>query len=274
MGHKKSPPYSNLINDAARRFSGKVDDYIKYRPGYSPALIDFLSVECRLTPDCIIADVGSGTGLLTGLFLKNGNVVYGIEPNGEMREAAECLLKDYSLFRSVEASAESTTLHSSSVDFVLVGRALHWFDYEKALMEFSRILKPRGWVVIVWLKRKTASAFPVKYDELLTTYAKGHKEKMKRQRVMEGLLTAAAFKRKALEDEWIFDFENLKGLTLSFSVSPRVGDPNYAPMLEALHSLFERYQVDGKVTLNYETLIYYGRPGFGPSLLAAQRSQD
>ena len=216
MRHKNPLLYSRLINDATQRFSGKVDDYIKYRPGYSPALIDFLSTECRLTPSCIIADVGSGTGLMTELFLKNGNVVYGIEPNREMREAAESLLKGYSKFRSVEASAESTTLNSSSVDFVTVGRALHWFDFQKALLEFSRILKPQGWVVIVWLKRKSSSTFLLEYDDLLTRYAKEHKQKKERQHAMEGLLKAAAFNRKALEDKWVFDFENLKGLTLSF----------------------------------------------------------
>lgn len=274
MRQKKPLIYSHLINDATQRFSGKVDDYIKYRPGYSPALIDFLSLECRLTPDCIIADVGSGTGLMTELFLKNGNVVYGIEPNREMHEAAESRLKGYAEFRSVEASAESTTLNSSSVDFVTVGRALHWFDFQKALLEFSRILKPQGWIVIVWLKRKSSSAFLVEYDDLLTRYAKEHKQKKERQLALEGLLKAAAFKRKALEDEWVFDFENLQGLTLSFSVSPRVGDPNHAPLLGALHSLFGRYQDNGMVTISYETLIYYGRPGSIANLLTAQRSHD
>jgi ubiquinone/menaquinone biosynthesis C-methylase UbiE len=257
MRHEKSPLDNNLVNDATRRFSRRVDNYAKYRPGYPPTLVDFLKDECQLTPACIVADIGSGTGLLTGLFLDNGNLVYGVEPNLEMRQAAERILKGYSRFRSLEASAESTTLESGSIDFVTVGRALHWFDFEKALSEFSRILKPQGWVVIVWLKRKTSSPLLAGYDKLLLTYAKDHKEKKQRQRVMEGLLTAAAFKKRTLEGKWTLDFENLKGQTLSFSVSPEMGDPNYGPMLDGLDALFQRYQENGKVTVNYETVIYY-----------------
>jgi len=110
------------------RFSKRSEGYLKYRAGYSPILLDFLKGKCRLTPECVIADVGLGTGLLAELLLRNGNKVYGIEPNREMREAAERVLGSYPGFESLAAQAESTTLSSNSVDLVTVGRALHWFD--------------------------------------------------------------------------------------------------------------------------------------------------
>ncbi len=252
--------HSNAVENSTQRFSTRVANYVKYRPGYSSVLIDFLKAECHLAPRCLVADVGSGTGQLAERFLKNGNRVYGIEPNQEMREAAEFLLKRYSRFRSVAGSAESTTLVSSSVDFVAVGRALHWFDFETALSEFSRILKPEGWLVIVWLKRKTTSPFLSGYEQLLLTYGIDHKEKKQRQADMEGLLLANGYQRRALQGSWTFDFDGLRGQTLSYSVCPEIGHPSCGPMLGELYALFQKYQERGRVSIDYETLIYYKQP--------------
>ena len=127
------------------RFSTRVDNYVKYRPDYPPAIIEHLRDECGLHTDSSIADVGSGTGKLSELFLKNGNRVYGVEPNREMREAGERLLSGYERFKSVDGSAEATTLAAASVDFVTAGQAFHWFDHAAARREFARILKPGGY---------------------------------------------------------------------------------------------------------------------------------
>lgn len=246
------------MNDSTRRFSRRVDAYVKYRPGYPPALLDFLKEECQLVSDSIIADVGSGTGLLAELFLRNGNRVYGIEPNREMREAAERLLEGFAQFQSIDASAESTTLSNQSVDFVTVGRAFHWFDQDKALSEFLRILKPKGWVVVVWLKRKKSTPFLAEYEELLWTYAKDYREMRQRRLDSETLLRQRAFQRKTLKDERAFDYESVKGQTLSYSVTPEAGDSNYASMQDALCTLFQRHQQNGRVTFEYDLVIYYG----------------
>jgi len=128
------------MTDVTQRFSSRVENYIKYRPGYPNEVIEALRSECGLTCDSIVADVGSGTGILTEMFLRNGNTVYGIEPNREMREAAERLLKDYPRFNSVAAQAEETMLGDASVNFVTAGQAFHWFDREKARTEFARVI--------------------------------------------------------------------------------------------------------------------------------------
>src|SRR5208282_2924056 len=119
---------------------------IRYRPGYPPALLDLLREECGLHSDHVVGDIGSGTGFLSELFLKNGNRVYGVEPNAEMRAGGEEYLSSYANFTSVDGSAEATTLPASSVDFVAAGQAFHWFDPQAARREFLRILKPGGWV--------------------------------------------------------------------------------------------------------------------------------
>lgn len=246
--------------NSTERFSRRSEAYLKYRAGYSPILLDFLKGRCRLTPECVVADVGSGTGLLAELLLQNGNKVYGIEPNREMREAAESVLGRYPGFLSLAAQAESTTLPSSSVDFVTVGRALHWFDYHQALVEFARIVKPQGWVVVVWLKRKTSTPMLAEYEELLLAYASEHRGKKRIQREMENQLVAGGFKNQVIDCRWIFDLDQLKGHTLSLSVSPDVGHPNYAPLIDGLEALFRKYQVDDRVIFDYETSIYCGQP--------------
>src|SRR5437764_251262 len=114
--------------DSTARFSDRVENYVRYRPGYPIQVLAMLERQTNLTRNSIIADVGSGTGISSKLFLDHGNMVYGIEPNREMREAAEKLLKGYRNFHSVNGTAESTTLAESSVDFVIAGQAFHWFD--------------------------------------------------------------------------------------------------------------------------------------------------
>jgi ubiquinone/menaquinone biosynthesis C-methylase UbiE len=146
-----------MMADPTRRFSSKVENYIKYRPDYPPAIIGALEAKCQLTPEAVIADIGSGTGKLTRLFLENGNPVFGVEPNQAMRQAGERLLQNYPRFTSIDGTAEATTLASTSIDFVTVGQALHWFKRDQTRLEFARILKPQGWVVLVWNSRQTDS---------------------------------------------------------------------------------------------------------------------
>src|SRR5512133_1966571 len=136
--------------DSKERFTSRVENYVKYRPGYPAAILDVLKAECGLTPGAFVADVGSGTGLLARVFLDFGCHVFGIEPNAEMRAAGEQLLAEYRLFDSRDGSAEATGLPTASVHFVTAGQAFHWFDPPRAQEEFRRILKPEGWVGLIW----------------------------------------------------------------------------------------------------------------------------
>jgi ubiquinone/menaquinone biosynthesis C-methylase UbiE len=132
------------MSDSYQRFSRVVENYVRYRPHYPQQIADFLKEECGLSPAHTIADIGSGTGILSQVFLKNGNTVYGVEPNQEMRQAAESLLQDQPNFRSVDATAEATSLSDKSIDFVTAGQAFHWFKHDLTREEFSRILVPKG----------------------------------------------------------------------------------------------------------------------------------
>ena len=104
------------VEDSTRRFSSRVGNYVRYRPAYPSAVLDLLKKDCGLTAASVIADVASGTGIFTRMLLENGNRVFGVEPNPEMRKAGEEFLRSYSHFTSVAGTAEATTLADHSVD--------------------------------------------------------------------------------------------------------------------------------------------------------------
>ena len=178
-----------------------------------------------------------------------------------MRAVAERALRGYDRFRSVDARGECTILPDSSIDFVTVGRTFHWLEPEAALAEFARILRPEGWAVIVWVNKKTSSAFMAAYDALLLTYALDRREVIHRRRRLRRFLTDRAFQSQVFEDRKAITHENLEGHTLSYSSSPAPGHPLFAPMLDALRVLFNQHQRDGRVTLEHELKVDYKRLG-------------
>lgn len=244
------------------RFSSRVENYAKFRPGYPTGILDVLKSDCGLTKESVIADVGSGTGLLSQVFLNNGNVVFGIEPNQLMRAKAHDLLKGYANFRSVAATAENTTLPEGSVAFITAGQAFHWFDQEAAKREFIRILKPKGWVVLIWnARRLDETAFLRDYEGLLLRYSPDYPV-VRHENIDEGIAGFFApepMKLVSLENAQRFDFEALKGRLCSSSYAPEPGNPNFEPMLKDLQDIFNAYNENGVVNFDYDTRVYYGR---------------
>jgi SAM-dependent methyltransferase len=247
--------------DAKQRFSSRVADYVRYRPSYPSALLDLLSGECALRSGHVIADIGSGTGFLSELFLKNGNRVYGIEPNKEMREAGEEYLASYDGFSSIEGSAEATTLDDSSIDFITAGQSFHWFEPDAARREFVRILKPNGWMLIAWNDRRMEEApFTRAYENILERFGidyKNVKDSYPEAQRIRGFLST--FSQRDLPNDQTLDWDSLCGRLRSSSFTPPPGHSNYAPMIAELRKLFDAYQQNGQVRMDYFTRIYYGR---------------
>jgi SAM-dependent methyltransferase len=254
-----------MTNPSTQRFSNRVQDYIQYRPGYPTQVLTPLQDECHLTSASWVVDVGSGTGILSELFLQNGNRVFGVEPNREMRQAGERLLQGYANFHSVNGAAEATTLPAASADFVTAGQAFHWFDRAKAKAEFIRILKPNGWVVLVWNERLThTSPFLLAYEQLLLTYATDYQQvnhKQIDQLVLLDFFAPQPFWVRGFANRQDFDFAGLKGRLLSSSYAPVAGHPQHLPMLAELQKIFTTYQVGGTVGFDYQTLVYWGQLG-------------
>lgn len=253
------------MKDPTQRFSDRVENYVKYRPSYPRGIIPLLEEACGLTTEALIADIGSGTGKLSELFLEYGCQVIGVEPNDEMRKGGEKQLSGYANFASHAGRAEATGLLDASVDFVTAGQAFHWFDTEKTRLEFARILRPGGWVVLVWnSRRKSSSPFMQAYERLIDTCIPDSK-KVSHSRLtneaMAGFFAPRGFKLETFDYAQVHDFEGLKGRLLSSSYAPLEGHPNHVPMLESLAEIFEKYQTDGKVSMEYDTQVYYGQPG-------------
>jgi SAM-dependent methyltransferase len=240
-----------------------VENYVRYRPAYPEAVLQLLSRDCGLNESSIVADIGSGTGISASLLLSSGATVIGIEPNKEMREAAESLLANEPRFRSVAATAEATTLASSSVDFVLAGQAFHWFDVPKARLEFLRILKPEGWCVLMWNERlDTGTRFLDGYEQILREHSPDYAHV--RHRDMDADSLRSFFRHSEMqvasfENNQTFDFEGMVGRVLSSSYAPEAGQPGHEGMMSALQKLFDDTSEGGKVDFLYNTQVYYGR---------------
>ncbi len=249
--------------DAKQRFSNRAADYVRYRPGYPAALLDLLRTDCRLCPEHAIADIGSGTGILSKLFLANGNRVFGVEPNPEMRQGGEEFLREYKTFASIDGAAEATTLPDACVDFVTVGQAFHWFDPTAARREFMRILKPGGWILVVWNDRRMEETqFGRDYEDLLVRFGIDYtrvKDAYPEIANIRDFFGERTFVSRDLPNEQLFDWDGLCGRLRSSSYAPTENHPSYAPMMAELQRLFRAAAENNFVCMQYFTRIYFGQ---------------
>ncbi|MCC3375458.1 class I SAM-dependent methyltransferase [Cohnella sp. REN36] len=251
-----------MAKDSKMRFTNRVETYVKYRPSYPKDAIDYLYDTALLRAAEEIADIGAGTGIFTRLLLERGSRVTALEPNRAMREAAEQASADEPGFRSLPGAAEATGLPDGSVDAIVCAQSFHWFDREAAKAEFRRILKPGGRVALVWNTRKTeGSAFLEGYDRLVHAYSPDYKDvghKNISRETLQSFFAPGWPIEVSFPYAQLFDFEGLSGRLQSSSYIPVPGDAGFEPMMAELRSLFDRCQVDGRVSFDYETEIYWG----------------
>jgi SAM-dependent methyltransferase len=250
------------VSNATSRFSDRVENYVRYRPSYPPEVLQTLQTECGLTREHVIADIASGTGIWTRILLENGNRVYGVEPNVDMRQAGERLLAEFSNFTSVAGTAEATTLDDRSVDFVTAAQAGHWFDPRRSRQEFSRILRPQGWLVLMWNERLTdATAFLREYEQLLLDFGTDY-EDVRHERTTDSVnefFDPDPFQERTFAMQQEFDYAGLEGRLLSSSYAPGPEHPKHAPMLLELRRIFDEHEAGGRVSVGYNTRVYFGR---------------
>ncbi len=248
------------MTSTVERFSNRVENYIKYRPGYPSEVLDLFRSVMGLRESSVIADIGSGTGISSRLFLENGNVVYGVEPNAAMRNAAEKLLQSFSNFKSVDGSAENTMLPDGSVDLVVAAQAFHWFENDSTRNEFDRILRDGGYIVLIWNERQLdTTAFLREYERFLLTFAKDY-EKVRHENVTKEnieKLFQRPFTERVFANTQEFDFEGLKGRMLSASYMPAETDHAAEPMIAELRQLFAKHAENDKIKVLYDTRVFY-----------------
>jgi SAM-dependent methyltransferase len=245
---------------STERFSDRVEDYVKYRPHYPVGVLSFFAEVYGFAASWDVADIGSGTGISTEPFLRNGNKVYAVEPNDDMRHKAEELLGGYERLVSVDGTAEATGLAEASVELLVAGQAFHWFDAEVSRVEFVRVLKPGGVVALIWNERLMESPFEEEYETLILRYASDYKtinHKNIADLQIADFFAPSAFRLDQFDNEQLFDYPGLKGRLLSSSYIPKEG-PGFAAMMADLELLFERHKSGGRVRVGYDTKLYSG----------------
>jgi ubiquinone/menaquinone biosynthesis C-methylase UbiE len=244
------------------RFSARADHYRRYRPSYPSAAIDLLAAQCGLGAGTVVADVGSGTGILTEQLLERGAQVIGIEPNDAMREAAEERLAAEPRFRSLAATAEKTTLPQASVDLWVAAQAFHWFDAPRTHLEAQRVLRSGGFAALLWNERPPApGAFLTEYEALLRRHAAEYSTITGRRADEASMreFLGSAMQVARFPNQQTLDYAGLEGRLLSSSYAPQPGHPEHEPMLKGLRTLFERYQRDGEIVFPYEARVYFAQ---------------
>jgi len=249
------------MKDSRERFSDRVENYIRFRPGYPDALMSSLFTDRGSTATGAIADIGSGSGIFTRRLLESGARIYAVEPNAAMRAAAERDLQDYENFVSIDGSAEETGLAEASVDLITAAQAFHWFNNRAALAEFQRILRPDGRLALIWNKRNLKQPFQRAYDTLLREYAPEY-GKVNHMNLTDDEISAyfAPGRMQLSRFDYLqrLDFDSLLGRLQSSSYCPHEGSPEYARLRKALRDLFEQQAADGTLDFEYETRLYLG----------------
>lgn len=249
--------------DSTERFSSRVADYVRYRPDYPPALLDWLHHEMGVPRETLVADIGAGTGISTRLFLASGHPVIAVEPNAAMRDAAEqWLVPEYLRLKLVDGTAEATTLADASVGLVAAGQAFHWFDTQAVRREWARILHPGGMALVFWNSRLLdASPFLIGYEQLLLEFGTDYTDVAERYQdddTMRAWFGAGLRGMVSLPNVQRMDLDGLRGRLLSSSYAPQPGHPRHAPMLEALQQLFDAHALDGQIAFEYQTRAFVG----------------
>lgn len=247
--------------DPKQRFSDRVENYIRFRPGYPDSVVDYFEQSLGLTTEHLIADIGVGPGQSALPFLKRGYSVVGVEPNLEMREAGVELLSSYP-YRAVDGAAEATTLPDNSVDFILAGQAFHWFDIDLVRPEFQRIMKPGAWMVIMWNTRREDLPHLLDYELFLQSYSSDYLEikgRTQSEEVLRNFFSLGTFRKESFVNQQELDFDGLKGRYLSCSYAYNEGHPRMPETLDVLKALFDRYAEEGYFRLGYYTQLYLGK---------------
>jgi len=251
-----------FMANTIERFSDRVENYVKYRPGYPPEVLQLFREEMNLRPRSVVADIGAGTGISAKIFAANGNRVFAVEPNELMRAAANEFLRDFPNFRTIDGTAENTTLPDNSVDFVVAAQAFHWFDETKTRREFERILKDDGFVVLIWNERQLdTTAFLRGYENLLTEFGTDY-ETVRHENITKETLRdffQTDFSQAFFRNAQTVDFDGLKGRMLSSSYVPSSDNPRYREMIKNLESLFAEHAKNGKIDILYDTKVFYGK---------------
>ncbi len=237
------------------KFSGKADNYDKYRPSYPLSLIDWLYEK---TGAKAVVDIGAGTGKFTVPLSEKDWKITAVEPNSDMLGK----LKTNAPFaKIIQASAENTMLPDHDTDLITVAQAFHWLDENRFRQECRRILTPAGKLAVIFNNR-----IHNKYEEEYNAIYKDCKGFRSYAGVWCAEYGADFLENHYFKNVEIFraesiiklNKENFIGKERSCSYAPKETDECFEMVIRQLDRLFEKYNKNGIVTEYYETICYLG----------------
>ena len=245
------------------KFTGLADGYARHRPGYPKKAVEHVIKTCNLSDSSAIIDIGCGTGISTRLFAKAGvGKIIGLEPNDDMRNVAiNQTESDDTINNTIKytgGTAENTGFENESFDAIISAQAFHWFDHEKALPEFHRILRPRGFCVLMWNVRSEIDEFTRTYGDIMFKHSEAVSDEVKRGVSGKHLLLSDLYESTGVNEfsnKQTLDREGLIGRALSTSYAPK-NPLKVEDLKNDLRMLFEKHNTAGSVTLKYTTSVY------------------
>lgn len=245
------------------KFDGMGKIYAKFRPTYPHTFIEYICSNVGINHESIIADIGSGTGILTRQMLEIAKKIFAVEPNNDMRAVAENDLSNYKNFVSVNGTAENTALEKSSVDFITVAQAFHWFDRAKFKAECTRILKPEGKIILVWNSRDFNAKSVKDSDIINRKYCpdfKGFSGGIRGAEYENGFedFFTGKYEIKNFQNDFFYDLDGFIGRTLSASYALKEDDEKYPAYINELTECFNKHAIDGKMIIPNITKSYAG----------------
>ena len=244
-------------------FSGIADIYDKYRPTYPQILFAYLNSNIGINKFSTVADIGSGTGILSEKLLEICRKVYAVEPNDDMRQISELKLSCTDKFIPVRATAEATTLSEHCIDYITVAQAFHWFDRKLFKRECQRILKSNGQVILIWNCRDEENEIVQEVDSISRKYCpnfSGSSCGMRGARTSNEYndFFVGNYETKQFNNPITFNKESFLGLHQSASYCPDRNEENYSRYMDELSNYFEAHAENGMLILKNNTYCYIG----------------
>jgi SAM-dependent methyltransferase len=161
---------TEIHNTAAQGFDTAAKVYAAARPGYPRDGIDWMIEELGIDVGSPVLDLAAGTGKLTVELARRGLECIAVEPVEAMR--AE-LMKVVPSATALDGTAESIPLADASVDAITVAQAFHWFDFDRALREMHRALRPSHRMALLWNLRDDSVDWVDQITQIIDPYAEG-----------------------------------------------------------------------------------------------------
>jgi ubiquinone/menaquinone biosynthesis C-methylase UbiE len=251
-----------MVRSLACGYVNKSEMYDSARPLYPQEAVLFIRKHLDLSLGLPVLDVGSGTGILTRQLAATGMPMLGIEPDAQMLAKARTYTGQPKANYHC-ASAEQLGVASHSVAALVCGQSFHWFQPDKTLAEFRRVLATDNPVFLIWnIRSRDCDEFHCAYEQLQNDAFERYAETLRIDGALESSIQqffAGRFEERPFQHSQRLSVTGLMERTMSCSYASQPGTHEYRMASKALNALHREHQQNGLISLSYETRVVYGR---------------